>query len=111
MFIMLTNKQLSYIRVLEQKSKLKFNGTTTQEMSKFVDIAKQTIKENNSISRKVEREHEKFPFPDLKDNLPTQKQWEYIESLEEKTMIKFNGVTKKDAIEYIDMVVKIIKGG
>lgn len=103
---MLTNKQLSYIRALEQKTNLKFTGTSHKEMNKFVDRAKQAINDKIFISRKVERENERFPFPDLSNALPTEKQWSYIKSLEEKTNIKFTGVTKLDAIDYIDMVLK-----
>jgi hypothetical protein len=67
------------------------------------------INENKSIKRKIERENERFPFPDLSNDLPTKKQWSYIRSLEEQTNLKFNGVTKKDAIEFIDMAVRLIK--
>jgi hypothetical protein len=107
---MLSNKQLSYIRVLEQKSNLKFTGTTTKEMSKFVDRAKQIIRDRKTISRKVELEHERFPYPDLEKTLPTKKQWEYIRFLENKTNLKFKGVTRHDAVIYIDYAKGLVEG-
>jgi hypothetical protein len=107
---MLTNKQLAYIKVLEQQSKLKFNGTTTKDMSEFVDRAKQRIDENKLISKKVKREHGKFPFPDLKNDLPTDKQRSYIKYLEYKTKVKFQGVTRQDAMIYIDYATRLLEG-
>jgi hypothetical protein len=107
---MLSNKQLSYIRVLEQKTNLKFTGTTTKEMSKFVDRANKIINDRKTVSRKVEREHEQFPFPDLKDALPSKKQYEYIKFLESKTKLKFDGVTKQDAMIYIDYAKGLVEG-
>jgi hypothetical protein len=107
---MLSNKQLSYIRVLEQKSNLKFTGTTTKEMSKFVDRAKQIIRDRKTISRKVELEHERFPYPDLTNDLPTDKQRSFIKMLEYKTNVKFKGVTKQDAIIYIEYAKGLLEG-
>jgi hypothetical protein len=107
---MLTNKQLSYIRVLEQKSNLKFTGTTTKDMSRFVDHANQIIRDRKIISSKVKREHEKFPFPDLTNDLPTDKQRSFIKLLEYKTKLKFDGVTRADAKIYIDYAKGLIEG-
>jgi hypothetical protein len=106
---MLTDKQLAYIKVLEQKSKLKFTGTTYKEMNQFVDSAKKVLSDNKIISSKVKREHEKFPFPDLKDDLPSDKQWSFIKYLEFKTKVKFQGVTKQDAMIYIDYASKLLR--
>jgi hypothetical protein len=105
----LTNKQLSYIKVLEQKSKLKFNGNTTKEMSSFVERANKVIKEDKIIKNKLLRENKKFPIPDLSHDLPTEKQWAYIKSLEEKTKLKFTGITKKDAMIYIDYAIQLLE--
>jgi hypothetical protein len=107
---MLTDKQLSYIRVLEQKSNLKFTGTTTKEMSKFVDRANQTIRDRKTISRKVEIEHERFPYPDLTNDLPTDKQRSFIKLLEYKTKLKFEGVTRSDAKIYIEYAKRLLEG-
>jgi hypothetical protein len=107
---MLTDKQLAYIKVLEQQSKLKFKGDSYKEMNQFVDRAKKVIDENKIINNKVKREHEKFPFPDLKDELPTDKQRSYIKFLEYKTKVKFQGVTRQDAMMYIDYAVSLLEG-
>jgi hypothetical protein len=80
-----TEKQLSYINILERKTGLRFYGTTKQQAINFIEKANQMIKENKSIKRKIEREHESFPYPDLSNDLPSSKQWSYIRSLEEKT--------------------------
>jgi hypothetical protein len=107
---MFTNNQLTYIKVLELQSRLKFTGTTYKEMNQFVDRAKKVIDENKIISKKVKREHEKFPFPDLKDDLSTDKQRSYIKFLEYKTKVKFQGVTRQDAMMYIDYAVSLLEG-
>jgi hypothetical protein len=104
-----TEKQLSYINILERKTGLKFYGTTKQQAIKFIEKANQILKESKSTKRKIEREHKQFPFPDLSNDLPSSKQWSYIRSLEEQTNLKFNGVTKQDAIEFIDKAVRLIK--
>lgn len=106
---MLTDKQLAYIKVLEQKSKLKFTGTTYKEMNQFVERARKVISDNKIISSKVKREHEKFPFPDLKDDLPSDKQRSFIKYLEFKTNVEFQGVTREDARMYIDYAMKLLR--
>jgi uncharacterized protein YggL (DUF469 family) len=105
---LLTNKQLLYIKILEEKSKLNFHGSTTQEMSRFVERANKVIEENKIIKNKLTRENKRFPFPDLSKDIPTKKQWEYIKSLEEQTKLKFRGSTKKDAMVYIDYAKQLL---
>jgi hypothetical protein len=97
-----TKKQLSYINSLERKTGLIFYGNTKQQAIKFIEKANQMIDDVKSIKRKIERENEKFPFPDLSNDLPTNKQWSYIRFLEKETKIKFQGITKNDAKMYID---------
>jgi hypothetical protein len=104
-----TEKQLSYINVLETKTGLIFCGSTKQQAIKFIDKANQVINENKSIKRKIERENERFPFPDLSNDLPTKKQWDFIKSLEDKTKLKFRGSTKKDATIYIDYAKRLLE--
>lgn len=54
-----SEKQLSYIRSLEYKSKLKFYGTTTRDAMKFIERAKKVIIENQIIANKLKREKER----------------------------------------------------
>jgi hypothetical protein len=103
-----SKKQLSYIKSLEIKTGLIFTGSTKIAANKFIEKANQAIEERKTVSRKVERENERFPFPNLTNDLPTAKQWSYIRSLEEKSNIKFNGITKSDVTDYINKVKQSI---
>jgi hypothetical protein len=55
-----SEKQLSYIKSLEHKSKLKFYGTTTREAMQFIERAKRVIVENEIIKNKLKREEERL---------------------------------------------------
>lgn len=103
-----SKSQLLYIESLERKTGLIFYGTTTREAIKFIDKAKQTVDDVKMIKSKIEREDKKFPFPNLKDDLPSDKQWAYIRSLEEKTKFKFDGITKHEAREYIEFAKNLL---
>lgn len=105
---MLTDKQLSYIKVLEHKSNLVFTGITSKDMDKFIERANQVIEERELLQKKLNKDYKRFPYPDLKNELPTAKQWKFIRLLEEKSNVKFDGVTRNDAKEYIDKVLNLI---
>lgn len=97
-----TDKQLRFISKLEKQLGETFCGTSTEEASKYIELAIERIEQRKYLKRidMTDGYPDEFAYEYYRET-PNNKLHEIIHGIEEDLHIKFIGKTRKDAILFI----------